>query len=225
MGVLKNKNKKNGKGAERVPSDTSGAPLFTFLEVCRMLLAFNKSIPSFTVTRFFTGVMISLSRVLRLVTKSSGVVDFGDMKHGKNTWWAVIQEIFKKLGLIFFDVCVCVFGWLLICFAIFDGVEWQKIFKIECLTRKKIGGSHHNIPQRMRGQTFNREPYQPYQPLGPENQRPPAIQGSVSRLVTSPKSGWPILPPAVTGKPVKPSLLFNSSNSWHPQPAIHLDPE
>lgn len=85
MGVLKNKNKKNGKGAERVPSDTSGAPLFTFLEVCRMLLAFNKSIPSFTVTRFFTGVMISLSRVLRLVTKSSGVVDFGDMKHGKNT--------------------------------------------------------------------------------------------------------------------------------------------
>lgn len=85
MGVLKNKNKKNGKGAEGVPSDTSGAPLFTFLEVCRMLLAFNKSIPSFTVTRFFTGVMISLSRVLRLVTKSSGVVDFGDMKHGKNT--------------------------------------------------------------------------------------------------------------------------------------------
>ena len=43
-------------------------------------------------------------------------------------------------------------------------------------------------------------------------------QEAVSRLVTSPRSGRPICPPSVTGKPVKPNLLFNSSSSFRKHP-------
>lgn len=145
----------------------------------------------------------------------------------------LLSKKYLKSWVWYFLMCLCVFfGWLLNTVDMFCYFWWgwmaENIQNRVLNQKKKLGvptTTSHNACV-VRPSIGN--PINIYQPLGPENQRPPgpppAIQGSVSRLVTSPKSGWPILPPAVTGKPVKPSLLFNSSNSWHPQPAIHLDP-
>lgn len=123
-----------------------------FLEVCKSLLACNKSIPSFAVTNSFTGVMMELSRVFLSLMKSL----VGPCCTGVKVLMPYIQTSTASL--------TC----------------------------------NRSTCKGRLASTFYQE--------------------AVSRLVTSPRSGRPICPPSVTGKPVKPNLLFNSSSSFRKHP-------
>ncbi len=130
-----------------------------FLEVCKSLLACNKSIPSFAVTNSFTGVMMELSRVFLSLMKSL--------------------------------VGPCCTG-------------VKVLMPYNQTSTSQLTCNRSTCKGRLASTLY---------------------QEAVSRLVTNPRSGRPICPFSVTGKPVKPNLLFNSSSSFRKHPRTSISAE